>query len=295
MKLIKDNFTEEEQNKIIADFVEFVRYENPFDTADYKTLIKQTLDASDFPKGIILMDKEAIQNCLANALIKKGVNPYKEEVVADSYKTKRAKQKLVRLERELNEQHSKIKAHWQQTNGQPMNDKRGGQRFFNRAEELESKAISLYKEYEKQAERVAELVERDELAAKGYDTRTGGLFMTVENIPRIEEEIAKSERGESMFTRATIRRYKKKLVELKQQAKQVESMPDGAKKLVEAGKLNQWKKHPTIYFIKGLRKVALELKGGSFKVSSRYAPKDDDERQVVSDLLKEVNNGVIGS
>ncbi|WP_270335955.1 helix-turn-helix transcriptional regulator [Ligilactobacillus agilis] len=111
VKLIKDNFTEEEQNKIIADFVEFVRYENLFDTADYKTLIKQTLDASDFPKGIGLMDKEAIQNCLANALIKKGVNPYKEEVVADSYKTKRAKQKLARLERELNEQHSKIKAH----------------------------------------------------------------------------------------------------------------------------------------------------------------------------------------
>ena len=74
-------------------------------------------------------------------------------------------------------------------------------------------------------------MERDELAAKGYDTRTGGLFMTVENIPRIEEEIAKSDRGESMFTRATIRRYKKKLVELKQQAKETESMPESAKKL----------------------------------------------------------------
>ena len=215
-----------------------------------------------------------------------------EETVADSYKTKRAKQKLARLEKELSEQHNKIKAHWQQTNGQPMNDKRGGQRFFNRAEELESKAISLYKEYEKQAERVAELVERDELAAKGYDTRTGGLFMTVENIPRIEEEIAKSERGESMFTRATIRRYKKKLAELKEQAKQVENIPDGAKKLVEAGKLNQWKKHPTIYFIKGLRKVALELKAGSFEISSKYAPKDDGERQTVNSLLKEANNGV---
>lgn len=116
--------------------------------------------------------------------------------------------------------------------------------------------------------------------------------MTVENIPRIEEEIARSERGESMFTRATIRRYKKKLVELKQQAKETESMPESAKKLVETGKLNQWKKHPTIYFIKGLRKVALELKAGRFEVSSKYAPKDD-ERQVVSDLLKEVNNGVI--
>ena len=219
---------------------------------------------------------------------------YNNDEVADRYKTKRAKQKLTRLEKELNTQHSKIKAHWQKTNGQPMNDKRGGQRFLDRAEELENKAVVLFKEYEKQAERVAELVERDKLAADGFDTRTGGLFMTIENIPRIEEEIAKSERGESMFTRATIRRYKKKLAELKRQAKQVESMPENAKKLVEAGKLNQWKKRPNVFFVKGLRKVALELKAGSFEISSRYAPKDDDERQTVSDLLKEANNGVNG-
>lgn len=188
---------------------------------------------------------------------------YNNEEVADSYKTKRAKQKLARLEKELNTQHEKIKA------------------------------TVLFKEYEKQAERVAELVERDKLAADGFDTRTWGLFMTIENIPRIEEEIAKSERGESMFTRATIRRYKKKLVELKQQAKETENIPEGAKTLIEAGKLNQWKKRPNVFFVKGLRKVALELKAGSFEVSSKYAPKDDDERQVVSDLLKEVNNGII--
>lgn len=211
-----------------------------------------------------------------------------DETVADSYKTKRAKQKLARLENELNAQHEKIKAHWQQTNGQPMNDKQGGQRFLDRAEELESKAISLYKEYEKQAERVAELAERDKLAADGFDTRTGGLFMTVDNIPRIEAEIAKSERGESMFTRATIRRYKKKLAELKEQAKQVESMPENAKKLVDAGKLNQWKKHPTIYFVKGLRKVALELKSGRFGISAKYAPKDESEEKIVKELLEAI-------
>lgn len=215
---------------------------------------------------------------------------YNNEEVADSYKTKRAKQKLARLEKELSEQHSKIKAHWQQTNGQPMNDKRNGQRFFDRAEELENKAAALYKEYEKQAERVAELVERDKLAADGYDTRTGGLFMTVDNIPRIEAEIAKSERGESMFTRATIRCYKKKLVELKQQVKETGSMPENAKKLVEAGKLKQWKKRPNVFFVKGLRKVALELKSGRFEISSKYAPKDDDERRTVNSLLKEANN-----
>lgn len=213
---------------------------------------------------------------------------YENKKVANSHKTKRAKQKLARLEKELNEQHNKIKAHWQQTNGQPMNDKRNGQRFFERAEELESKAVALYKEIEKQSELVAELVERDELAANGYDTRTGGLFMTVENIPRIEEEIAKSERGESMFTRTTIRRYKKKLAELKEQAKQVESMPENAKKLVDAGKLNQWKKRPNVFFVKGLRKVALELKAGRFEISPKYAPKDEPEKQAVNELLEAI-------
>ena len=116
--------------------------------------------------------------------------------------------------------------------------------------------------------------------------------MTVENIPRIEEEIAKSERGESVFAKSTIRRYKKKLVELKQQVKETGSMPKNAKKLIEAGKLNQWKKRPNVFFVKGLPKVALELKAGCFEISSRYAPKDKSEQQAVNDLLKEVNNGV---
>lgn len=109
-----------------------------------------------------------------------------KEEVADSYKTKQAKQKLARLENELNEQHNKIKAHWQQTNGQPMNDKKNGQRFFDRADELENKAVALFKEYEKQAERVAELVERDKLAADGFDTRTGGFEVSSRYAPEDE-------------------------------------------------------------------------------------------------------------
>ena len=85
---------------------------------------------------------------------------------------------------------------------------------------------------------------------------------------------------------------RKKLVELKQQVKETGSMPKNAKKLIEAGKLNQWKKRPNVFFVKGLRKVALELKAGCFEISSRYAPKDESEQQAVNDLLKEVNNGV---
>ncbi len=32
-----------------------------------------------------------------------------------------------------------------------------------------------------------------------------------------------------------------------------------AKALIESGSISQWKKQPTIYFVKGLKKVALEI------------------------------------
>ena len=112
--------------------------------------------------------------------------------------------------------------------------------------------------------------------------------MTVENIPRIEEELAKAEKGESRFTDATIRKYKKELVRLKKEAKELESISisDHFQELIDEGELNQWKKQPKIYFIKGLRKVALELQSdGSFKESAKYKAKTENEKAIVQSLL----------
>lgn len=43
--------------------------------------------------------------------------------------------------------------------------------------------------------------------ANGLNRNGSGLEMSVANIPRIEEEIEKFKRGESLYTKATIKRY----------------------------------------------------------------------------------------
>jgi len=47
----------------------------------------------------------------------------------------------------------------------------------------------------------------------------------------------------------------------------------GAQALIDSGELTQWAKKPTIYFIRGFRKLALELDGtGNFKRAAKYTP-----------------------
>lgn len=50
--------------------------------------------------------------------------------------------------------------------------------------------------------------------------------------------------------------------------------------------MTQWKKNPTIYFLKGYRKVALELnENGEFQVSKRYPAKNEKEKELVNELI----------
>lgn len=95
----------------------------------------------------------------------------------------------------------------------------------------------------------------------------------------------KAERGESYFAPVTIRKYKKELARLKAEKEQLSNTSSKAQEIIESGKVNQWKKHPTIYFIKGLRKVAIELVDGSFKESPKYAAKTDEEKEIVNEIL----------
>ena len=194
--------------------------------------------------------------------------------MANEYRIKQAKGKLERLEREFSEAVEGVFAHQRLTNGQPMNDKRNGQAWFNRQEALEGKASRLNKEIEAQKERIYYLEQQALDLEQGYDRYGRGLRMT--------------EKGESRFTKATIRKYKKELVRLKEEAKELEtiSISDHFQELIDEGELNQWKKQPKIYFIKGLRKVALELQSdGSFKESTKYKAKTEDEKAIVQSLL----------
>lgn len=56
--------------------------------------------------------------------------------------------------------------------------------------------------------------------------------------------------------------------------------------IIDSGEVKQWAKYPNIYFVKGLRFVALELtEEGKFEHSSQYLPKTKEEKEVVNKLL----------
>lgn len=215
-------------------------------------------------------------------------NPPKEKY--ESYRTKRAKEKLARLEREFSEAAGNVFAHYKQTNGQPMNDKRGGNAFFNKANNLDEKATKLSTEIETQKELIEKLEWQDENKALGLN-KQGGLIMSVDNIPRIKAEIEKAKQGESHYNQATIRKYKKELAKLEEIAKLAETpLSLGAKKLVDDNIIKQWKKKPNIYFVNNLRGVALELtEKGNFQVSQKYTPKDDESKAAIEEILEKQN------
>ncbi|WP_235311879.1 hypothetical protein [Ligilactobacillus salivarius] len=277
--IVNENLTTEEQNKMAKDFQNYVLEVNPFDRTDYKTLIKEVLELGTFPCDMDAATKEAIQNCLIEVLKINGI-----DLSEDSYRTRMAKQKLERLKNELNEQHKKLVDHYNQANGQPMNDKRGARAFFNKVDKLEDKKSELIKQIKEQEERVERLEWADENRRNGRN-KQGGLMLTIDNIPRIEEELERAERGESHFAPATLRKYRKELARLKTGKEQLSNASSKAQKIINSGKVNQWKKYPTVYFIKGLRKVAIELKNGAFEVSSKYAPQTDEEKAIVKEIL----------
>ncbi|HHE2623607.1 TPA: LPD1 domain-containing protein, partial [Enterococcus faecium] len=200
-----------------------------------------------------------------------------------------AQKKLERLEEEFENKVDDLFQHSQQTNGQPMNDKRNGGSFLNQQNKKEEAVFNKLHEIEEQKERIEKLEYQEELRSSGQN-KQGGLIMSVENIPRIKSEIEKAEQGASTYSSATIRKYKKKLGELeriKEKAELAEkNLSKEAKALIESGSISQWKKQPTIYFVKGLKKVALEIDSqGFFKESQKYKAQNEEEKKRIQELL----------
>ncbi|HFR3626244.1 ArdC-like ssDNA-binding domain-containing protein [Streptococcus suis] len=220
-------------------------------------------------------------------------NFIKEEAkMPSTYQLDRARKKLARLEGELDKAIQEVFDHQKLTNGQPMNDKRGGAAWFNRQGDLEAKASSLGREVEAQQERVAFLEDQAAWMARGYDRKGKGLRLTVENIPNIKRELELAKQGQSNFSQATLRKYQKELVRLEAEKANLDktTLSPEAQKMIDEGLLNQWQKHPQIYFVKGLRKVALELTDeGKFQVASKYAPQTEADKEKVAELLSKTN------
>ena len=79
--------------------------------------------------------------------------------------------------------------------------------------------------------------------------------------------------------------HEEDLVNSHKQADRVRIQPE-TQDIIDSGEVKQWAKHPNIYFVKGLRQVALELtEEGKFEQSSQYLPNTDEEKEVVNKLL----------
>ncbi len=213
-----------------------------------------------------------------------------EEDLEDNSRLGQARRKLLRLRNEYNVKFDQLFAHQELTNGQPMNDKRNGQSWFNRRDQIENSIRNLSDQIKQQEDRVAKLEEQKENKEMGLN-KQGGLIMSVENIPRIQEEIEKSKNGESIFSKDTIRKYKKELevlVEIKEQSEQAhQNISPHAQALIDSKAVTPWAKNPAIYFVRGLSKVAFELEGtGDFVLSKKYKPRTAEEEKVVNALLK---------
>ncbi|MGM0322407.1 hypothetical protein IGI82_003607 [Enterococcus sp. AZ067] len=213
-----------------------------------------------------------------------------EEDLEDNSRLGQARRKLLRLRNEYNEKFDQLFAHQELTNGQPMNDKRNGQSWFNRRDQIENSIRNLSDQIKQQEDRVAKLEEQKENKEMGLN-KQGGLIMSVENIPRIQEEIEKSKAGESRFSKDTIRKYTKQLEELiknnDQSDKAHKNISKHSQALIDSKAITQWTKNPMIYFIKGLNKVALELQeDGDFIPSEKYSAKTTKDQEVIETLLK---------
>ena len=222
-----------------------------------------------------------------------------QEEKPDNSRLAQERRKLERLRGEQDEAISRAYSHQALTNGQPMNDKRGGASFKRKQEQIEDQVFSKMDEIRQQEERVERLEHQQHLKEMGLNRQGSGLEMSVQNIPRIREELEKAKRGESFFTKATLKRYQEELTRLEAISEQMgkTSIQPATQALIDEGLVNQWQKQPNTYFVKGLRRVALELtEEGEFQLSSqtKYHPKTDEERLKVDELLAKQGQENVG-
>lgn len=196
-----------------------------------------------------------------------------------------AESKLARLYAESEAIVEAMYDHTKITHGSPVNDKRGADAWMKRNRQLDDRLSAKNDEIRAQEARVEKLKWQEENYRLGLNKNGNGVRLAPDNVDRIKEEILKAERGESHYGRKTIRGY---IDYLKSLANQTEpKISELAKKVIASGRVTQWAKHPHIYFVNGMRKVAIELDAdGVFSISMRYYPYDPSDRELVENLIR---------
>ena len=132
------------------------------------------------------------------------------------------------------------------------------------------------------------LAKAQELTADDVKAFVSDVQLTKEEVRQEYQTIINQERGRknSMSKlHENSSEHEEDLVNNPQQADRVLIQPE-TQAIIDSGEVKQWAKHPNIYFVKGLRFVALEMtEEGKFEQSSQHLPKTEEEKEVVNKLL----------
>lgn len=226
-------------------------------------------------------------------------------------------QAIRKLEHIRNEQEETQKAirfeHDQITFGQP--NIIGRSDIYKKVNQQYEKSRRLFQEEEKQKQTI-EMLKKVETFKEENDTlkdvhvvgksgyATVGAETSVNNLNYFKEKLEKLERlnieaKRYNKTKPKIKHqtYGSKITKLKRKIAMLEEMQEKDKnktvseytqKLIDNGLVNQWKKKPIYYFVKGLKKVAFEInQDGNFVISKRYPAYSEDDLKFIKTLLSE--------
>lgn len=185
--------------------------------------------------------------------------------------------------------------------------------IYKKVNRYYDKAVRLRKEEEKQEQRI-EMLEKVEsfkgenallrdvhvVGKSGY--ATVGAKTSVNNLAYFKEQLKELEKlNEEAKAHnktkpaikyrtygADITKLKRKIAVLEemQEKDQTKVVSAHSQALIDSGAVNQWKKKPIYYFVKGLKKVALELdKEGNFTISTRYPAWSEQDKAFIQNLL----------
>ncbi|MHC5250497.1 hypothetical protein [Enterococcus sp. LJL90] len=222
-----------------------------------------------------------------------------------------SEKKLERLKTEYQEMSNRAAAERKKIPlGQPII---GRPDIYKTARRYQEGAFRKQEEIEQQEMRVAKLQKVEEFKNANEllqdvhvvgksEYATVGAKTSVNNIDYFKNELAKLEQlNEEAKAHNKAKKtpkmvtYGTKITKLKRKLEQLESMKnksdnqiisDKAQQLIDNELVTQWKKKPIYYFVKGLKKVAVELdESGNFQPSQRYYPYTETDKNYLENLL----------
>lgn len=223
-----------------------------------------------------------------------------------------AERKLERLQNEAEELNNSIKKKRKEIPfGQP--NIIGRRDIYKEVKSMYNKQRKLEEEIEEQVDRVEMLEKVEEFKESNNLLKdlhvvgkssyaTVGAKTSVNNLEYFKSKLVEMEQANEkakaynktkpaikMATLGSeITKLKRKIAILEEMAEKDanKKVSEHAQKLIDDGLVNQWKKKPIYYFVKGLKKVAFELnEQGDFVTSKRYPAYSESDKEKVAELL----------